>query len=183
MRASRAVLIFTLISILPAAGFLVAAEASQPEKDAPVFLDARVVYLQRISAREAMNHVRRTHYIRNAAIIASRDALILSDEAGKLDQAVMLLKREGYVARVAIPHGSLDIEALANESAAAQRVFDVASGQMENVILVLRAIYRVKVRPPDQRYTLTVQAPLPILDSSEALLRDLGLIGSAASGK
>lgn len=154
--------------------------AEAPARE-PILMTTRVIYLQEMNPRDAMSLVRGNPHILSAAMVLNRNALVISDVADKIDQAEKLLRQRNAVLQVADPHAPLATEAL-SKAPPATRVFDVGAGSMDGVMAVLRAIYQVRdIQKSEQESRITIRAAQPILDASEALLRELDLIAGTES--
>ena len=177
MRSSRALLIFALV-----AGGLVSgspraagpAQAGTSSANMPHV--TRVFYLQEMEPRDAMTLLRSQVQVRRMATIRDRSVIVVSDVADRVDQSERLLRQRDAVVRATDPHEPLELERLA-ESPTATRVFRVGSDNMSTVVTVLRSIYQMReVNEFAEDNSVSVRAAQPILDSSEALLRELGLL-------
>ncbi len=176
MRAPRPIPLLTFLSAVLAAQPIHAEAPLQQEGHERMLLAARVFYLQGIDLREAMMTLRHSLDIRKVVMVKDREALVLSDLADRLDKAETLLRERKAVIRVAEPSAPMFTEEFGHD-ASATRVFDVEAGRTRDVATVLRTIYDARhVQWDDQLNRVTLQAAQPILDSSEALLRELGLL-------
>lgn len=135
----------------------------------------RVLYLQDIQGPEAMTLCRSQARIVRMAAVGARNAIVVSDVADKVDRCESLLREQDRVARAADPHGPIDFAKL-EQSEPESRVLAVGTDNARTAAAVLRAIYQVK-ELEDAQGKLTIHAPAMILDSSAALLRELGLMG------
>jgi hypothetical protein len=134
----------------------------------------RVFYLQGMEPREAVTLFRAQAQVRRVAMIADRSVVVVSDIAEKVEQAESLLRQRDAVARTSDPHQPLELLA---ESPAATRTFRVDGDEVSTVLTVLRSIYQVReLSELADGGGVEVRAAQPILDSSAALLRELGLL-------
>lgn len=114
--------------------------------------------------------------VRQMAMIPDRSVIVVSDVADKVNQSESLLRQRDAVVRATDPHEPLELEHLA-ESQPATRVFRVDSAHVSTVVTLLRAIYQVReVQELAEDNSVSARGAQPILDSSEALLRELGLL-------
>jgi uncharacterized protein YjcR len=133
-----------------------------------------------MDSREAVTLLRSQVQVLQAATIPDRNIIVVSDGAEKVDRSESLLRQQDAIVRVADPHQPLDLKQL-QESPPATRVLKVESADTNTVVTLLRAIYQVRdVSESAEERTVTARAAQPVLDSSEALLRELGLLAEPA---
>ena len=136
----------------------------------------RVFYLQGMSSRDAITLLRMEAQIRQASWIGDRDVIVVAGSTEEVDQCEDLLRQRDVLLRVAEPHEPVALEGMEN-SPPATRVFLVDGDNLRTVVTVLRSIYQVReVSEIGEENSVSVSASKPILDSSEALLRELGLL-------
>ena len=149
------------------------------EEAATELLSVRVIYLQEVS-NDAMVLIRSRAEVRHVAVIPNRNGIIVADTADVVDQCEALLREHFAVVRVADPHAPQELGRYAPETLV-PRVFRIADDDsLRYVVVVLRSIYSIRVLseyPPDN--TISVEAPAPVLDSIEALLRELKMLAPA----
>ncbi len=181
MRPSRALLIFALVAGGLVSGSLRAggpAQAGTSSANMPHV--TRVFYLQGMEPREAMTLLRSQVQVRQMAMIQDSSAIVVSDVADRVDQSEKLLRERDAVVRATDPHDPLELEGLA-ASPTATRVFRVESVNLTAVATILRSIYQVReVNTSAEENSVSVRGAKLILDSSEALLRELGLLAEPA---
>lgn len=168
-----------VVTAVAVSGGLLGAEA--PPASAPHL--TRVLYLQGMQPREASMLLRTELQIVQLATVPGRDVIVVSDVAAKIDRAGALLREKGALARAADPHGPLDLTGLAG-GPGATRVLSVAGAEMNTAVTLLRAIYQVReLEQNAESGSITVHAAAPILDASEALLRELNLLAPPAAAR
>ena len=164
------------LSAVVLAGAPLRADTPEPVNPRLMPETTRVIHLQGMDSREAMTLLRSLH-VRCLAQVRS-DAVVISDVADKIDQAETLLRERKAVLRVADPHSPMVIESFHST-----RVFDVEPGTIDTVVSVLRVIYHARdVQKSEAENRVTFRAAEPILDASEATLRELGLLALATDG-
>jgi hypothetical protein len=78
--------------------------------------------------------------------------------------------------RATDPHKPLDYERLA-QSPTTTRVFRINTDHPEDVVNLLSTIYQMQeVRMLEEDSSVSVRAAQPVVDASEALLRELGYL-------
>jgi type II secretory pathway component GspD/PulD (secretin) len=137
----------------------------------------RVLYLEGMDPREAVTLLRRHVQVRRVATISGRSLVVVADTLQRVEQAEKLLQHEkNAVSRSVDPHAPLDLERL-SEVQPATKTFEVGSANLGPTTTILRAIYQVReVAGSAETGSVTARAAQTVLDSSEALLRELGLI-------
>ena len=136
----------------------------------------RVLYLQGMDPREAITLLRSQAHVRQAATISDRNLIVIAGKADMVAKCETLLREHDAVLRVTDPHEPVELGGRTADPLIA-RVFRVAGDNMQAVVLLLRAIYQVReLSELAQDNTVSVQATQAVLDSSEALLRELELL-------
>ena len=177
MRSTCVALTFVLAAAVLPGGSTRAADPA-PVED-PILYVTKTLYLEGVDLRDAVAQIRSPLDIRCVAIIKSRGALVISDTADKVDQAVDLFRGKKTLVRVAEPHAPLNIEQLA-KGPAETRVFRIEEGSMETAVAVFRAIYQVReLEKSEQEGSITVKTARPLLEASESLLGELGLLAES----
>jgi hypothetical protein len=177
MLSSRAVLLFAL-----AVGALIngAPRAQDPIQTGSSSIKVpyvmRVFYLQGMEPLEAMTLLRSQIQVVQIATIRDRNIIVVADVADRVDRSESLLRQRDAVVRATDPHQPLNLERLP-ESTIATRVFRIEDADISTVVTVLRSIYQMReVTKFVDENSVSVRAALPILDASEATLRELGLL-------
>ena len=168
MMSSRAVLFFALAAGLLANGALRA--------EVPVYV-TRVFYLQGMEPREVLTLLRRQVQVRQIATVRDRNFIIVADTADRVDRSESLLRQRDAVIRASDPHVPLNLDR-SSESPIATRVFRIKGTDTSSVMSVLRSIYQMTdVTELADESSVSVNDELSMLDASEALLRELDLLG------
>jgi hypothetical protein len=106
-------------------------------------------------------------------------AIVVRDRADVVDRCEALLRERDAVRRVADPHQPVVLGGPA-AGPSNTRVFRVDFEDSATVVVVLRAIYSVrKLTELLERSEISIRAPQPVLDASEALFRELELLAPA----
>jgi hypothetical protein len=171
-----AAVIVTGLTVLSAGAWSPALE--EPVAESPFHV--RVIYLQNMTSWDAMKVVRSQAQVRSVAGFNDRDAIVVRDTADVVDKCEALLRERDGVRRVTDPHVPVVLEGPA-AGPSSTRVFRVERFEdSQTVATVLRAIYSVrKLTELLERSEISIRAPQPVLDASEALLRELELLAPA----
>jgi hypothetical protein len=180
MRAARTILMLTLFSAALVASPLQAEEAT-PQERPRMLLSHRVYYLQGMEPREAMTLVRTRPGVRKIVIVPGRAAMVLCDEAPRLDEAEAVLREHDAILRIAEPNAPMFLEEMGLDTSATG-IFDVEPGRTLDVVTILRTMYDVRnLQKSEEGNRVTIQAAPPIVSAADALLRELGLLVPVAS--
>ena len=143
----------------------------------------RVFHLQGMEPREAATLLRKQLQIRQIVMIQDRNIIIVADSADKVDHSESLLRQRDAVVRATDPHDPLNLERLP-DSPMETRVFRIVDADTKTVITILRSIYQVReLTELVDENSVSVREALPILDASEALLREVGLLAEEETGR
>ena len=171
MRQFGALLILAVV-----AGWMAGGSASASDPMEVGVTTMRIFYLQGMSSRDAITLLRMKAHIPQAAWIGDRDVIVIAGSADRVDQCESLLRQRDAVLRAAEPHEPVALGGL-KQSPPTTRVFPVKGDDLRIVVTVLRSIYQVReLSELVEENSVSVRAAKPILDSSEALLRELGLL-------
>ncbi len=142
----------------------------------------RLFYLEQIAPPEALTLMRTEVAIRSVATIESPSAIVVSDALERVELAESLLRLRDAGLRATDPHPPLDLESLAASPKATREFRAVDQGAGKTMLTALRAIYGIReLAPLAAGEGVSVRAAEPILDASEALLRELGLLADPAA--
>jgi hypothetical protein len=149
----------------------------------------RVIYLQNMTPWDGVKLVRSQADVRSVAGIDDRGAIVVRDSADVVDKCEALLRERAAVQRVTDPHAPVILPRRRESSPVSggeaagpsnNRVFRVAFEDSQTVANILRAIYEVReLTELLERSEVSIRAPQPVLDASEALLRELELLTPA----
>lgn len=178
MTSSRAVLLVTLAVgtvILAAPRLEHPVRAGSASSDAPYV--TRVFYVQGMELREAVTLLRSRVHVRQMAEVITRNAIVVCEVADRVERSESLLRENDALVRATDPHEPVSFER-AKDSPLETRVFPVESGDdAKMVVTILRAIYQMRdMTELADESGVSVRAALPLLDASEELLRELGLL-------
>lgn len=185
MPTPRCAWVLTMVAAVLPSGSL-GAEQPAPPGSSPSGQPrvTRVFYLERIEVPEALTLLRSEVAIRSAATIESRSAIVVSDALERAELAESLLRQRDAGLRATDPHPPLDLEGLAASPKATRefRAIDQTAGK--TMLTALRALYGIReLASLAAGEGVSVRAAEPILDASEALLRELGLLADPAADK
>lgn len=156
---------------LPAPG----QESAEP-RSAGSALVTRVFYLHGIEPREAMQLLRSQLDVRRMAAVQEKGVLVVGDALDKVDASEKLLLQRDAIERVSTLPETLDVAGL-RSMPAEERVFHVTQAASKSVVVILRSIYQVRdLTESAEENSVSIRAATPVLDSSEALLKELGLL-------
>ena len=134
----------------------------------------RVFYLQGMDSSLAGKMLIREADVRHIAW--DRGFIVVSDVPDIVDKCEKFLREQHVLVRATDPHKPVKYERLP-QSPTATRVFRVQSvDNMKMTQTLLRAIYDVVGEMQPEGKSVSVSAAQPILDASEALLRELGFL-------
>jgi hypothetical protein len=172
----------SLILAFLAAGLVIGsprcvAESELLSSDAPLVV--RVFYIQHMDAREASRLVRTHIPIKAMVQVDGKNLLGVIDVLDKVEQCGELLRQQDVLLRATDPHKPLEYARLA-QSPTATRVFQVPSKYLPDAMVTLGALYDLRngrdVTILADGKSISVRAAQPLLDASEALLRELSFL-------
>ncbi len=173
MRVCRALMI-----VATAVGLTGGATSTSSERAIVSKVHTRVFYLQGMDPRAAITLLRSQAQVRQVASIKDRDVIVVAGTDDTVDRCETLLREHDAILRVADPYEPVELGGAA-EVPLATRVFHVVGDNMQAVVVLLRSIYQVReLTEFPQDTTVSVHATQPVLDSSEALFRELELLVS-----
>jgi hypothetical protein len=118
--------------------------------------------------------------VRSVAWIEERAVMIVRDTADVVDKCEALLRERNAVRRVTNPHAPLVLRGPAAGPPDARVFRFLAVEDSQTVATILRAIYEIReLTELLERSEMSIRAPQPVLDASEALLRELELLAPA----
>ncbi len=136
----------------------------------------RVFRLSGVDQDGATQELRVQVGIAAVASLEARNVMVVADSAEQVARAEELLRRRDPRLRAADPHPPLDFAA-ARATAPVVRVLPVTPADIPDAQLLLRVLYGVrKVDAASPGNGLVVEASPAVLDASEALLSEVGLL-------
>jgi hypothetical protein len=176
MRTPGAFLILTLVAGgLTSDSALAAGPAQAETSPTNVPYVTRVIYIQGMKTIEASGLVRSKVPIDSMTTIDDRNVVICSGGSEKVDQCEKILQQKNAILRAASPHKPLNLADL-KKMPIATRTFRI-QGDVRGVAQMLQSMYRIQeVNALAEQNSVSVSAAQPILDASEALLRELGYL-------
>ena len=170
MRPRRLLLIAAVCSVV------VLNVSSRASDDADEPRVTRILHLKDIDSREAVTLLRSEVQVRQIAEIRDLGLLVVKGVAERVDRCESLLRERGAVADAVDPHDPEDPYS-AKEGPIGTRVFQVRGIDRRAIVTVLRAIYQMReITELPEEGSVSVRAPTPRLDASEALLKALGVL-------
>jgi hypothetical protein len=146
-------------------------------------VETRVFYLQEMDPREAVTLLRSQAQVRQVAWVSDRDVVVVAGTADTVDRCATLLREHDAILRVVAPHEPVELGGPAG-APLATGVFHVLGDHMQTVVVLLRSIYQIReLTEHAQDSTVSVHATQPVLESSEALFRELKLLVSTESSE
>jgi hypothetical protein len=129
-----------------------------------------------MTLRDAMILVRTQAHVPRVGAHEDRDALIVAGPTATIDLCQKLLEERNAVLRVAEPHAPLDLGRYEPDTLV-PHVFRIREDHLQDAVTLLRALYSIRILsdyPPDS--TIALEAPQPVLDAIEDILRELQLL-------
>jgi malonyl CoA-acyl carrier protein transacylase len=158
---------------------IIASSPANADSEGAGELYTRVFYLQGMDVRQAVTLLRSQAQVLQVASINDRDVIVIAGTADMVERCETLLRERDAILRVAIPHEPVELEAL-SRGPLVSHVFRVTDNNIKTAVVVLRAIYQVReLSELTEDNTVSVRATQPVVDSSEALLRELGLLSDS----